>query len=136
MCNADQASRAQFARDVDNLTLAAPELNRNKKRGNDAAEWVPERNQCWFAQTVLDVRRKYGLTIDEQEAAALERILAGCTSRAISCTLPVSSEPDHPPVQAFSRYADMRAAGWDRGSTAMEERTDRAGTRPSARPTR
>ena len=49
---------------------------------------MPEHNQCWFAQTVLDVRRKYQLTIDEREVNALENVLGQCTSTAVTCNLP------------------------------------------------
>ena len=33
-------------------------MNRNQKGAKDAAEWQPDANQCWFAQTVVAVRRK------------------------------------------------------------------------------
>ena len=117
LCSADAATRRRFSEDLDNLTLAAPALNRHEKSGNDAAEWMPDENRCWFAQTVLDVRREYSLTIDQREADALERVLSGCSSTAISCTLPTEPEPepDHPPVRAFARCSDMHAAGWNRG---------------------
>ena len=72
--------RQTFASDPLNLTLASPELNRNRKRHYDGAEWMPPINQCWFAQRIVDVRRKYGLTIDRREAEALERILSACSS--------------------------------------------------------
>ena len=85
LCGTDGATRARFAADLRNLTLAASALNRHEKSGKDAADWVPERNRCWFAQTVVDVRRSYGLTIDEREMRALERILAGCASSALAC---------------------------------------------------
>ena len=55
-------------------------MNRNQKGAKDAAEWQPDANQCWFAQTVVAVRRAYQLTIDRREADALDRILAGCSS--------------------------------------------------------
>ena len=48
---------------------------------------MPDQNRCWFAQTVVDVRLKYGLTIDQAEADAIDRMLAGCTSVAISCSI-------------------------------------------------
>ena len=86
LCSADAGTRTQFARDLDNLTLAAPALNRSQKSDKDAAEWMPDQNQCWFAQTIVDVRLKYGLTIDQAEADAIDRMLAGCTSTAISCS--------------------------------------------------
>ena len=87
LCGADAATRARFGADLRNLTLAAPALNRHEKSGKDAADWVPDRNRCWFAQTVVDVRRSYDLTIDEAEMRALERILAGCASSAVACDI-------------------------------------------------
>ena len=76
LCARDAATRARFATDLRNLTLASPRVNRHDKSGKDAAEWVPTRNRCWFAARVVEVRRAYGLTIDRREAAALDRILA------------------------------------------------------------
>lgn len=38
---------------------------------------MPDENRCWFAETVVDVRREYGLTTDRREADALERVLSG-----------------------------------------------------------
>ena len=51
---------AASRRDLDNLTLATPRLNRNEKGARDAAEWLPARNRCWFAATIVAVRREYG----------------------------------------------------------------------------
>ena len=76
MCARDAATRARFAADLRNLTLASPRVNRHEKSGKDAAEWVPARNRCWFSGRVLEVRRAYGVTIDRREAAALDRIFA------------------------------------------------------------
>ena len=78
LCAASAAVRRRFASDLDNLTLATPDLNRYRKRDHDAAEWLPERNRCWFAATIVAVRREYGLTIDRREAAALDAVLRGC----------------------------------------------------------
>ena len=71
----DWTTRARFASDLLNLTLAAPGLKDFEKGGKDAAEWLPARNRCWFAATVV-VRRAYGLTIDRREATVMEP--AGC----------------------------------------------------------
>ena len=116
LCAADAATKARFARDLRNLTLAAPEVNRFEKSGKDASEWVPARNRCWFAGRVVEVRRAYGLTIDRREAAALERILAGCESTALEpvvCAVPSASasEPASAPAagdDALARYDDNR----------------------------
>ena len=94
LCAADAATKARFARDLRNLTLASPRVNRHDKSGKDAAEWIPARNRCWFAARVVDVRRAYGLTIDRREVQALERILTGCESTALEpvvCSVPASS---------------------------------------------
>ena len=80
LCRADAATKRAFSRDLLNLTLASPSVNRNQKGAKDAAEWQPAVNQCWFAQTVVAVRQAYQLTIDRREADALDGILAGCSS--------------------------------------------------------
>ena len=63
---------------IRNLTLASPRVNRQLKSAKDAAEWVPDRNRCWFAGKIIEIRLAYGLTIDRREAIALERILSEC----------------------------------------------------------
>ena len=73
LCARDRAARGGVAADLLNLTLAAPRLN-GQKSDKDAAEWLLARNQCWFAATVVTVRRAYGLTIDRREADVLEGI--------------------------------------------------------------
>ena len=91
-------------------------MNRHEKSGKDAAEWVPDRNRCWFADRVLEVRRAYGLTIDWREAAVLDGILAGCESMALEpvvCAVPSASvsEPASSPAagdDALARYDDNR----------------------------
>ena len=80
LCRADTATKRAFSRDLLNLTLASPRVNRNQKGAKDAAEWQPDANQCWFAQTVVAVRRAYQLTIDRHEADALDGIFAGCSA--------------------------------------------------------
>ena len=94
LCAADPATKARFSRDLRNLTLASPQVNRHQKSGRDAAEWVPDRNRCWFAGRVLEVRRAYGLTVDRREAQALESILSSCESTALEpivCAAPSAS---------------------------------------------
>ena len=123
LCAADAATKRRFAEDLDNLTLAAPNLNRFDKVAKDASEWLPEHNACWYVQTTIDVRRKYGLTIDAREAAAVDRVLAGCTSTAISCAIggwsiagATTSNPTR--TSEARRYRNcraLRAAGWTNG---------------------
>ncbi len=53
-----------FASGLLNLTLASPSVNRSQKSDKDAADWLPDLNQCWFANRVVKVRQQYTLTID------------------------------------------------------------------------
>ena len=77
LCGRDLATKRRFASDLRNLTLAAPAVNRHEKGGKDAAEWMPEKNKCWFAATVVRVKQAWGLTVDRKEKAALEWNSAG-----------------------------------------------------------
>ena len=72
-------------------------MNRNKRIGKDAAEWLPANNRCWFAARVVVVRRAYDLTIDRREAAVLELLLANCDSTDMepkACTARPASMAD------------------------------------------
>ncbi len=80
MCTRPSAEKARFAQDLDNLTLASPDLNRYVKRAKDAGEWLPDLNRCWYAARVVAVKRAYSLTVDEREYAALQGVLMGCGS--------------------------------------------------------
>ena len=115
LCAADAASRRRFASDLLTLTLASPAVNRTHKGDKDAAEWLPELNQCWFADRVVAVRQKFGLTIDPREAAALDRVLAGYSTTAMlmvprSATSPQRPtpppEPPPPASEALARWDD------------------------------
>ena len=68
--------RRDIAADLDNLTIAAPSVNRSKS-AQDAAEWIPERHARWFAERVIAVKLEYGLSVDPAERDALEALLAG-----------------------------------------------------------
>lgn len=80
LCKATVEERKAFAGDLLNLTLADPYLNRHIKKDQDIAQWLPLQNRCWYAQRIVDVKRKYSLTVDRAEADTLESVLAQCTS--------------------------------------------------------
>ncbi len=115
LCSASVATKARFARDVLNLTLASPQVNRYEKGAKDAAEWQPRRNACWFVNRTLEVRRKYALSIDRREAVAIDRTLAACASTEIvvlDCGLP--AETRNIPQRLPPRHNDSDAlARWD-----------------------
>ena len=65
----------EFASDIDNLTIARPDVNRNQKSDRDAGEWRPARSQGWFANRVIAVKQKYALSVDSSERDALKSML-------------------------------------------------------------
>ena len=83
LCALDRETRRAFARDLLNLTLASPAVNRGIKGASDAAEWMPLQNRCWFAARVVAVRQRWRLTIDSGEAEALENVLSRCESTEV-----------------------------------------------------
>ena len=55
-------------------------VNRKVKIAKDVADWLPEHNACWYVAQTLEVRRKYGLSIDRREARAAHALLLSCES--------------------------------------------------------
>ena len=109
LCAADPSAQHSFASDLLNLTLAAPEVNRCGGAGkcaHDAAEWLPPRNRCWFAVRVIAVKFKYSLTVDRDEAIALQRVLSDCTSTDIIFTDLQANDPTTPPATEPIRIAE------------------------------
>ena len=73
-----------FSGDPLNLTVAMPRENRIAKSAKDAADYLPPRNRCWFAGRVLEVKSRWGLTVDAAEAVALILVLEGCDAITIA----------------------------------------------------
>ena len=67
--------RHALANDLDNQTVADRAVNRSQKSDKDAADWTPTRNGGWFAERVIRVKRRYGLSVDPAEAEALKALL-------------------------------------------------------------
>ena len=84
--------RRDIASDLDNLTIADPTVNRSQKSDRDAAEWMPARHGGWFAERVILVKAKYGLSVDPAERDALAELLAGGGAE-LSCVDADTSAP-------------------------------------------
>ena len=101
----DDEKRA-FAQDLDNLTTASPSVNRFQKKDNDPAEWMPENNRCWYVGVWVNVKRKYGLTMDQSEADAILPIYQECT--AFNLIVPACvPEPPRPVLPMDARFDDQ-----------------------------
>ena len=103
------ARRRDIAADLDNLTIADPQVNRTEKSDRDAGEWTPARHGAWFAARVIAVKLEYGLSVDARERDALEALLAGGEAQ-LSCvdadttspTVAISSDAGAPVTGPFS----------------------------------
>ena len=95
LCAASPATKAKFSSDLLNLTLASPSVNRHQKVANDASEWLPDLNRCWYVARTILVRQAYDLTIDRAEADAIDRVLAKCGSTEMVVLAP-AQRIDHP----------------------------------------
>ena len=118
LCAADAETRKAFSSDLLNLTLASSSVNRYQKSAKDAAEWLPDLNECWYADRIVQVRQKYGLTIDQAEVAALNAVLAGCDSVVmvvVARPTPTPKATKAPPSQdrpsAYSSCEEAQRAG-------------------------
>lgn len=80
MSNRTELEQKAFGNDLDNLTLAAPKLNRYQKAAKDPAEWLPEKNLCWYVAKYIEIKKKYGLTMDAAEASAVQKVYESCES--------------------------------------------------------
>ena len=117
LCAATPATRAQFASDLVNLTLASPSVNRHQKVAKDAAAWLPDLNGCWYVNRTVQVRREYGLTIDEAEADAIDQVLAGCESTEMVVLAPgASTTLTAPATPAIDPGVDALALWDDNGN--------------------
>ena len=112
LCAADSNTRRTFGRDLLNLTLASPSVNRHQKVAKDVAEWLPAINHCWYVNQVVLVKRKYNLTMDQAEASRAQQVLASCASTAMQFTDAGAAPPPTaapPPAQggnALELYDD------------------------------
>lgn len=102
LCAESLSVKRRFARDVLNLTLASPEVNR-EKADKDLADWLPDANQCWFVKRVVDVKRKYALSMDLPEAQRAQEVLKGCDDTSMQ--FPIGYAP--------TRGADRKKTGWE-----------------------
>ena len=100
------ARRRDIAADLDNFTIADPQVNRTEKSDRDAGEWTPARHGAWFAERVIAVKLEYELSVDPRERDALEALLAGGGTQ-LSC---VDADTTSPTV-AISTAAGAPVTG-------------------------
>lgn len=97
--------RGDYAKDLNNLTLAAPSVNRHQKSDKDPAEWMPENNRCWYVGKWVEIKKKYNLTMDQAEADSITAVYQECHS--FDMILPVCAAG-----LTESEYYDFRWSRW------------------------
>ena len=77
-------------------------MNKRQKVDKDLAQWLPALNQCWYVNQVVQVKRKYNLSMDQAETNTARRELAKCSSTAMVFTDPDSApQPPRPTETAL-----------------------------------
>ena len=103
LCSANKETKHRFASDTRNLTLASPDVNRDEKSGHDASGWLPEKNKCWFAKRVIEIKKAYNLTVDSEELVALEKVISQCSSFKMA-VLNSKDSPSHSSGQSVGSH--------------------------------
>lgn len=86
---ADEQTRIDYYNDP-YVLLAVKGSANSSKSDKDAAEWLPstytsgyDDYDCWYAARQIGVKDKYSLSVDGDEKAALEEVLASCPTITI-----------------------------------------------------
>lgn len=97
---------------------------------------LPPQNKCWFADRVVEVRRKYGLTIDRREADALERVLAACpsTEMVVGECAPLAVPPTRRLSESEGDPLELYDDNGNRRITCAEARRHRIAPVPLSHP--
>lgn len=119
----DHSELLRIAEDHDNLTLALASVNRSKS-DRDAAGGQPENNGAWMPHRIVEVKRKYDLSVDPAERVYLDKLLnsgpdqINCESVSPSANQHrriTTRRTTHPAIIRYSNCTAMRRAGWRRG---------------------
>ena len=86
------AKRQAYANDLsENVPLIAVTAKSNRSKSDqDPAEWMPtdEDASCRYAFEWVSVKTRWGLSVDEAEAAALAAVVADCPEAVVTITAP------------------------------------------------
>ena len=109
MCHANRReSRPTFVYDLENAVLTSVRLTGHSD-AYDLAGWLPNFNRCWYVNQVVHVKRKYGLTMDQDEADTAIAVLSGCSSTDMifsSSPTPTPTVVTNDPLQMYDDDGD------------------------------
>ena len=70
----DDTKRRDFYNDTENLFVLSQKEN-GSKGDKDPDGWLPDRNKCDYVEKWIDIKRKWGLSADPAELAAIREVL-------------------------------------------------------------
>lgn len=117
-----EAKLDQFGGDMGNLALLTSGVNRGAKSDNDIASWTPQHGVCSYVSNYVATKTEYGLTVDQAEKDALQRLAQQCSS-----TPPDTTTEPTPPTSPASDD-DKPATDEQAGDDAKEDGTAPAPT--------
>lgn len=96
--------REDFANDLgypDALVAVTARSNRSKA-DRDPGEWQPPdaAARCWYASAWVQVKTRWGLSVDQREADALRGVLTGCDTADMAAPAPVAAPASAPATSA------------------------------------
>lgn len=89
--------REDFANDLgypDSLVAVTARSNRSKA-DRDPGDWQPPdaAARCWYASAWVQVKNRWGLSVDQREADTLRSVLTGCGPDSMAAPAPVAAPP-------------------------------------------
>lgn len=71
------AQRQAYANDLEGLVAVTGSSN-SSKSDEDPATWLPTEDQCGYVTRWVQIKKKYNLSVDQAEHAAIASVLAKC----------------------------------------------------------
>lgn len=72
-----EEERERYANDPEGLIAVTAATNR-AKGDQDPADWLPERDRCGYVRHWVEVKHRYKLSADQDEARAIANVLDNC----------------------------------------------------------
>jgi len=68
-----------FAQDLEGGNLFAVMITTNRQKADhDPGKWLPLKNRCWYVKHWVEVKRRWGLSMDKPEADSIKLLQERC----------------------------------------------------------
>ena len=72
--------------------VVSPSVNRHQETDKDAAEWLPDLNQCWYVDRAVQIRLEHGLAFNQADADVIDTVPHGSTPAEMVVLAPTTAE--------------------------------------------